>query len=128
MTELLARDGRRGCPVTVWDGPYSTRCGAGASTGTCGHHGPFASAVAASADELDAQAEAVRQETLAMVAAGIRQRIRTHGVGLRHGCDTGRSNYCEAWRLILADVEAQARAPHPQNDTTTEENPCSTRP
>lgn len=88
----------------------------------------FAAGQAAASDELVAQAEAARQETLAKVAASIRQRIRTHGAGMRHGCDAGRSNYCEAWRLILADVEAQARAPHPQNDTTTEEDPCSTRP
>ena len=42
--ENLARDGKRGCPVTVWDGPYSTRCGAGAAVGKCAHHGPFATA------------------------------------------------------------------------------------
>ena len=41
-TKMTARDGKPGCPVTVWDGPYSTRCGAGASTGRCAHHGPFA--------------------------------------------------------------------------------------
>lgn len=57
------------------------------------------------------RAEVARRESLATVVAGIRQRIRMHGVGMRHGCDTGRSNYCEAWRLILADVEAQAVAP-----------------
>ena len=44
-TKMTARDGKPGCPVTVWDGPYSTRCGAGASTGRCAHHGPFATAV-----------------------------------------------------------------------------------
>lgn len=41
----VAKDGRPGCPVTVWDGPYSTRCGAGASVGKCAHHGKFASPV-----------------------------------------------------------------------------------
>lgn len=76
---------------------------------------------AAVVDELEAQAEAIRQ------------RIRTHGLGMRHGCDTGRSNYCEAWRLVLADIEARARAlasptVTTQHDTTNEENPCSTRP
>lgn len=40
--EMLAKDGRRGCPVTVWDGPYSTRCGLGASIGRCAYHGQFA--------------------------------------------------------------------------------------
>lgn len=69
------------------------------------------------ADELRRQADAIRQ------------RIRTHGVGMRHGCDAGRSNYCEAWRLILADIEARARSlasptVTTQHDTTNEENPC----
>ena len=41
-TKMTARDGKPGCPVTVWDGPYSTRCGAGAAVGKCAHHGPFA--------------------------------------------------------------------------------------
>lgn len=56
--------------------------------------------------------DATRHEVAALrrQAAGIRQRIRMHGVGMRHGCDTGRSNYCEAWRLILADTEAKIRA------------------
>ncbi|MFE6645693.1 hypothetical protein ACFVJS_03960 [Nocardioides sp. NPDC057772] len=82
-----------------------------------------------SADDLNAHAAA----ELNRQAAAIRQRIATHGVGMRHGCDTGRSNYCEAWRLILADIEARARAlasrtVTTQHDTTNEENPCSTRP
>lgn len=32
----------KGCPVTVWDGPYSMRCGLGGDRGTCGTHGEFA--------------------------------------------------------------------------------------
>lgn len=32
-----------GCPETVWDGPYSMRCGLGGGTGMCGTHGPFGS-------------------------------------------------------------------------------------
>lgn len=80
-----------------------------------------------SADDLDAHAAA----ELNREAAAIRRRIATHGAGMRHGCDTGRSNYCEAWRLILADIEARARALTSrtltiQHDTTNEENPCST--
>jgi hypothetical protein len=43
----LAKDGRPGCPVIVWDGPYSTRCGAGASVGKCAHHGVFVPAMPA---------------------------------------------------------------------------------
>lgn len=35
------KDAPKGCPVIVWDGPYSFRCGAGASVGRCAHHGPF---------------------------------------------------------------------------------------
>lgn len=31
----------KGCPVKVWDGPYSYRCGLGASVGRCAYHGPF---------------------------------------------------------------------------------------
>lgn len=38
----LARDGKPGCPVTVWDGPYSVRCSLGATVGRCAYHGPFA--------------------------------------------------------------------------------------
>jgi hypothetical protein len=38
----LARDGKPGCPVTVWDGPYSTRCSLGATVGRCAYHGEFA--------------------------------------------------------------------------------------
>lgn len=30
-----------GCPVTVWDGPYSFRCGLGEGVGNCAYHGPF---------------------------------------------------------------------------------------
>lgn len=46
-----ARDGKPGCPVTVWDGPYSTRCGAGASVGKCAHHGPFATTARREAED-----------------------------------------------------------------------------
>lgn len=38
----LAEDGKPGCPVTVWDGPYSWRCSLGAATGRCAYHGRFA--------------------------------------------------------------------------------------
>lgn len=31
----------KGCPVKVWDGPYSYRCGLGATVGLCAYHGPF---------------------------------------------------------------------------------------
>lgn len=56
--------------------------------------------------------DATRHQVAALrgQASRIRQRIRTHGAGMRHGCDTGRSNYCDAWRIILADTEAQIRA------------------
>lgn len=82
-----------------------------------------------SADDLNAHAAA----ELRRQAAAIRQRIATHGAGMRHGCDTGRSNYCEAWRLILADIEARtwalaSRTVATQHDPTKEENSCSTRP
>lgn len=30
-----------GCPETVWDGPYSMRCGKGADVGVCSTHGRF---------------------------------------------------------------------------------------
>jgi hypothetical protein len=39
---LCADDGKPGCPVTVWDGPYRMRCSLGASVGRCAYHGPFA--------------------------------------------------------------------------------------
>lgn len=39
---LVARDGKPGCPVTVWDGPYRMRCSLGASVGRCAYHGAFA--------------------------------------------------------------------------------------
>lgn len=39
---LLACDGKPGCPVTVWDGPYSFRCSLGAERGKCAYHGSFA--------------------------------------------------------------------------------------
>lgn len=34
-------DGKRGCPVPVWDGPYKMRCALGAAVGRCAYHGPF---------------------------------------------------------------------------------------
>lgn len=37
----VASDGLRGCPVTVWDGPYHFRCSQGANIGRCAHHGKF---------------------------------------------------------------------------------------
>lgn len=38
--ELVATgDGRAGCPETVWDGPYSSRCSMGETR--CAIHGPF---------------------------------------------------------------------------------------
>lgn len=37
----LAEDGKPGCPVIVWDGPYSTRCSLGATGGRCAYHGTF---------------------------------------------------------------------------------------
>lgn len=37
----LAEDGKPGCPVTVWDGPYRMRCSLGASVSRCAYHGPF---------------------------------------------------------------------------------------
>lgn len=33
----------KGCPETVWDGPYSMRCSLGGDAGTCARHGQFAS-------------------------------------------------------------------------------------
>lgn len=36
-----------GCPVTVWDGPYSMRCGLGGLVGKCAYHGPFAAPASA---------------------------------------------------------------------------------
>lgn len=38
-TGLVARDGKPGCPETVWDGPGSFRCSRG--TDVCGRHGAF---------------------------------------------------------------------------------------
>lgn len=38
----LAVDGKPGCPVVVWDGPYHYRCSLGAAVGRCAYHGPFA--------------------------------------------------------------------------------------
>ena len=34
-------DGKPGCPVTVWDGPYSMRCSLGTAVGRCAYHGAF---------------------------------------------------------------------------------------
>lgn len=39
---LRPSDGRPGCPVKCWDGPYPYRCGLGADVGRCAVHGPFA--------------------------------------------------------------------------------------
>src|SRR5690242_9477373 len=43
-----ASDGKRGCPVRVWDGPYVMRCDLGADAktgrptiGRCAYHGLF---------------------------------------------------------------------------------------
>lgn len=40
-TPPLARDGKPGCPETVWDGPYVSRCSMGTGH-TCAIHGRFA--------------------------------------------------------------------------------------
>jgi len=37
----LADDGKPGCPVVVWDGPYRMRCSLGATVGRCAYHGQF---------------------------------------------------------------------------------------
>lgn len=38
----FAEDGKPGCPVIVWDGPYRMRCSLGALAGRCAYHGRFA--------------------------------------------------------------------------------------
>lgn len=48
------------------------------------------------ANELDRQAN------------DLQRRINGHGAGLPHGCDAGRSNYCEAWRLVVSVLRARA--------------------
>lgn len=50
----------------------------------------------AAADELDRQAN------------DLQRKINSHGAGLPHGCDAGRSNYCEAWRLVVSVLRARA--------------------
>jgi hypothetical protein len=40
-TDKRPSDGKRGCPVVEWDGPYEMRCGLGASIGRCAYHGPY---------------------------------------------------------------------------------------
>ncbi|MFJ9387743.1 hypothetical protein ACIRON_02915 [Nocardioides sp. NPDC101246] len=39
----------------------------------------------------------------------IAERIRAHGAGMPHGCDTGASNRCEAWGQDEAMLRAAAR-------------------
>ncbi|TDB79605.1 hypothetical protein [Micromonospora sp. KC721] len=39
-----------GCPKTMWDGPYSYRCGLGAASGVCARHGRFRHETPAQAD------------------------------------------------------------------------------
>lgn len=48
------------------------------------------------ANELDRQAN------------DLQRKINSHGAGLPHGCDVGRSNYCEAWRLVVSVLRARA--------------------
>lgn len=38
---MVSRDGKAGCPETVWDGPYSYRCSMGPG-GVCATHGTWA--------------------------------------------------------------------------------------
>lgn len=64
------------------------------------------------ADPTAFRADEVRAEVAAELrrqAAGIRRRINSHGAGMRHGCDVGRSNYCEAWERDEAMLLARAR-------------------
>lgn len=90
-TKPIARDGRPGCPVTVWDGPYSTRCGAGASVGKCAHHGPFAT----TAPEVSAEAALGRVRELRA-----KWRERTEFVNRWEWC-----------KQMLADLDAALAEP-----------------
>lgn len=69
---------QQGCPVMVWDGPYSFRCGKGAEGGVCATHGRFREATVPEQRPLDelVTVALTRREWMVVVRAAADYNVR----------------------------------------------------